>query len=133
MYILLGGVDKVAHLYYIVNPGTYSSFDPIGFHCPGMGREQAESTFVWYNYSPLLPENIALYIAFEAKKKAETAGGVGETTDGWIIEEGGVYEIEQETISNLKEIYRLKQESIGKAMFGKEINELQISKKEVQY
>ena len=50
--ILLAGVDSEAHIYYICGPGTYSSYDEIGFFCPGMGEEQAESTFVWYGFSP---------------------------------------------------------------------------------
>ncbi len=133
LYLLLGGVDERAHLYRITNPGVYASFDAIGFLCPGMGQEQAESTFVWYDYSPLLTETEALYIAFEAKKKAETAGGIGETTDAWLIGEGGIYEVKQETITGLNEIYCQRQNSVGRGKFGEQIKEFQIAKKKVEY
>jgi len=133
LYLLLGGVDERAHLYRVTNPGAYASFDAIGFLCPGMGKEQAESTFVWYDFSPALSEAEALYIAFEAKKKAETAGGIGETTDAWLIEERGIYEVKQETITGLNEIYCHRQNSIGRGKFGEEIKEFQIAKKKVEY
>lgn len=121
--ILLGGVDSKAHLYHIRSPGTYSSYDSIGFFCPGMGKEQAESTFVWYNFTPNLSARETLYIAFEAKKKAETAGQVGKATDAWLIDERGIHEIEQEAIERLNRIYTSRQ---ALPRFAEEIKELQI-------
>lgn len=103
--LMLAGVDSRAHLYHIHNPGTYSSYDAIGFFCPGMGREQADATFVWYDFSPKLKLNECVYIAYEAKKKAEMAGQVGKSTDGWIIDKGGIHGIAEETIDKLEEIY----------------------------
>ena len=123
VHILLGGVDRRAHLYYIQNPGTYSSFDDIGFFCPGMGKEQAESTFVWYEFASSLSVNEALYIAFEAKKKAETAGDVGKTTDAWLVDKGGTYEIRRQTIEKLEEIYRVRQ---ALPRFDEKITELRV-------
>lgn len=123
VHILLGGVDSQAHLYYICNPGTYSSFDAIGFFCPGMGKEQAESTFVWYEFTPDLSIRETLYIAFEAKKKAETAGQVGKATDAWLIDERGIHDISQETIEELNRIYSSRQ---ALPRFGKEVTDLQI-------
>lgn len=123
VHILLAGADSQAHLYYIHNPGTYSSFDAIGFFCPGMGKEQAESTFVWYEFTPNLSVCETLYIAFEAKKKAETAGQVGKATDAWLIDERGIHEISRETIEELDKIYSSRQ---ALPRFGKEVTELQI-------
>ena len=121
--ILLAGVDSSAHLYLIANPGAYSSFDSIGFFCPGMGREQAESTFVWYEFTPELSASETLYIAFEAKKKAETAGQVGSATDAWLIDEGGVHAISKRTIERLRQIYASREAA---PRLGKEITELQL-------
>lgn len=122
-HILLGGVDSRAHLYYIHNPGAYTSFDSIGFFCPGTGKEQAESTFVWYEFTPDLSVHETLYIAFEAKKKAEVAGQVGKTTDAWLVDERGTHEISRETIKELDKIYSSQQEI---SRFGKEVSELRV-------
>jgi hypothetical protein len=133
VHLLLAGVDSEAHIYYICDPGTYSSFDEIGFFCPGMGKEQAESTFVWYDFSPEQKLSEALFIAFEAKKRAEAAGSVGKITDGWIIDEKGCHVIAPETISELEKIYEKRQENFRRERLGKEIEELKIIKKEVDY
>lgn len=101
--ILLGGVDEKAHLYRIGEPGTYISFDELGFCCIGSGDRHAEPVFAFYGFSPRLSAAEALQIAFEAKKRAEMAGGVGAKTDAWIIEKGGIYEITTETIGELEE------------------------------
>jgi 20S proteasome alpha/beta subunit len=131
--ILLAGVDSEARIYYICDPGTYSSYDEIGFFCPGMGKEQAESTFVWYDFSPEQKLSEVLFIAFEAKKRAKAAGSVGKMTDGWIIDKGGCHAIARETIDELEKIYEKRQEIFRREKLGKEIEELKIIKKEVDY
>lgn len=123
VHILLAGVDSRAHLYYIYNPGTYSSYDSMGFFCPGMGKEIAESTFVCYKFTPELSASETLYIAFEAKRKAETVGQVGSTTDAWLIDEGGIHAINGQTIEKLGHIYASRQ---AMPRLGKEIAELQL-------
>jgi hypothetical protein len=133
VHLLLAGVDSEAHIYYICDPGTYSSYDEIGFFCPGMGKEQAESTFVWYDFSPEQKLSEALFIAFEAKKRAEAAGSVGKITDGWVIDEKGCHVVAPETISELEKIYEKRQEIFKRERLGKEIEELKIIKKEMDY
>ena len=133
VHLLLAGVDSEAHIYYICDPGTYSSYDEIGFFCPGMGKEQAESTFVWYDFSPDLKLSEALFIAFEAKKRAEAAGSVGKMTDGWIIDDKGCHVIAQQTINELEKIYASRQEIFKRERLGKEVEELQIIKEEMDY
>lgn len=103
VHLLLGGVDEGAHLYMVTDPGTYRSFDELGFCCIGSGDRHAEPVFAFYGFSLELSAVEALRIAFEAKKRAEMAGGVGRETDAWIIEKGGIYEITQETIRELED------------------------------
>lgn len=98
-----------------------------------MGKEQAESTFVWYDFSPEQKLSEALFIAFEAKKRAEAAGSVGKITDGWVIDEKGCHVIASETISELEKIYEKRQEIFKRERLGKEIEELKIIKKEMDY
>lgn len=55
-----------------------------------MGDRHATSVFAWYKYSQEFSVNDALYVAFQAKKKSEMAGGVGKTTDIILIDEEGI-------------------------------------------
>lgn len=117
---LLGGIDEKAHLYRITEPGTYRSYDEVSFCCIGSGDRHAEPVFAFYGFSPKLSEHEALQIAFEAKKRAEMAGGVGYITDAWIIETGGIYEVSTDTISEL-EGYHKEQESASRFLKSIEI------------
>lgn len=99
---ILGGVDRKAHLYYIDNPGIYRSFDTLGFCCVGSGDRHAEPVFAFYEFQPSLSASEALQIAYEAKKRAEMAGGVGRETDAWIIDKEGCYEIACETLQDIE-------------------------------
>lgn len=103
VHLLLGGVDEKACLCRIGEPGTYRSFDDLGFCCIGSGDRHAEPVFAFYGFTLALPLAEALQIGFEAKKRAEMAGGVGKQTDIWIIEKGGVYAVTPETIKQLEE------------------------------
>jgi hypothetical protein len=132
VHILIVGVDERAHLYYILNPGTWVSYDSIGFLCIGSGDRHAEPVFALYNFTPSLSEREVLYIAFEAKKRAEMAGGVGKTTDVWIVGKEAVYEVSQETIAELERIYQQRQDESRRDRFGRGITELKISTRQME-
>ena len=106
LFILLGSVDEEAHLVHVVNPGTVTDYTSIAFSCPGMGREQAESTFVFYNFSPCFSLERALHIAYLAKERARMAGSVGPMTDGWIIDKKGVNAVDDETFRGIRRYWR---------------------------
>lgn len=107
LVILVGSVDtKGPHLSYIADPGTERNFDTIGFFCPGMGREQAEATFVMYDFSPHLDLEETLRIAYLAKERGRMAGGVGEATDGWIIDKEEISAVSQDKFKELKEYWK---------------------------
>jgi hypothetical protein len=99
---VLGGVDRKAHLYYIADPGTYRSYDALGFCCVGSGDRHAEPVFAFFQFRPSLSASKTLQIAYEAKKRAEMAGGVGKETDVWLITEEGCYEIDYGTIEQIE-------------------------------
>jgi len=113
--LLLGGVDKEAHLYRIGEPGTYRSFDGVGFCCIGIGNRHADPVFAFYGFSPKLSVEDALKIGFEAKKRAEMAGGVGKHTDVWIIDKNGIKEVKPETIKKLEDSH-VKQEDYSRLL-----------------
>ena len=54
-------------------------------------------------------------------------------TDGWIIDKGGCHAIARETIDEPEKIYEKRQEIFRREKLGKEIEELKIIKKEVDY
>jgi hypothetical protein len=105
LQLILIGFDDRAHIFHVFNPGEARSFDSLGYCTIGMGDRHADNVFAWYRYSSSTPRPEALYIAFEAKKKSEMAGGVGSTTDALIIDEKGIELVEDETLQELLEIY----------------------------
>jgi len=111
--LLLGGVDETAHLYMISDPGSFRSFDAIAFCCIGSGDRHAAPVFALFGFSPKMKAEIVLQISFEAKKKAEMAGGVGKKTDIWIIDKEGIKVVSDETIAELEEAHE-KQEDLTK-------------------
>lgn len=107
LLILVGSMDVTgAHLSYIADPGTERNFDTIGFFCPGMGREQAEATFVMYDFSPDLSCEETLCIAYLAKERGRMAGGVGEITDGWIVNKEGINAVSEDKFKELKQYWK---------------------------
>lgn len=70
-----------------------------------MGDRHAENVFAWHRYMRELSRHEALYIAFEAKKKAELADGVDQSTDVLIIEADGISKVEESTVKDLEAIY----------------------------
>lgn len=131
-HILIVGVDAKAHLHYVCNPGTWVSYDSIGFLCIGSGDRHAEPVFALHNFTPSLTVREVLYITFEAKKRAEMAGGVGKATDAWVVDKEAVYEVSQETIAELETVYQQRQDESRRERFGRGITELKISTRKVE-
>jgi len=91
-----------------------------------MGDRHADNVFAWYRYSSTTPLNEALYIAFEAKKKSEMAGGVGPMTDALIVDSNGIQFVEDSTMQTLLEIYNEREHGAQRRSFDKRITELKI-------
>ena len=131
--LLLIGMDgQGGHIIGIMNPGIWRSYDSLGFLCIGMGDRHADNVFAWYKYQSAIPLNDAIYIAFEAKKKAEAAGGVGLATDMITIDKDGIEIIEQETINTLEEIYYEREKTRERRGFDEQITGLKIRTKKVE-
>ena len=125
--LLLIGIDEQGgHIVNVGNPGIWRSYDNLGFLCLGMGDRHADNVFAWYKYTPSIPLSDAVYIAFEAKKKAEAAGGVGQATDMWVIRKGGVEIVKQETITELEGVYHERETTRERRGFDKRITELEV-------
>lgn len=108
--ILIVGVDNSgAHIYCIYPPCSSECFEALGYCSIGSGDRHADSTFISYQYTPTFSLKEALYISYEAKRKAESAVGVGKNTDMAIISQKGIYFIKKDTLDKLKEMYNYKQ------------------------
>lgn len=124
--LILVGVDDRAHVSHIDNPGRWHSWDNLGYCTVGMGDRHAENVFAWYKHSSNVPVSEALYIAFEAKKKAEMAGGVGPTTDAIIVKDDGVHLVKDETLKVLQGIYDEREYGEERKTLGKKVTDLKL-------
>lgn len=130
--VILLGIDDSAHIFHITNPGTARSFDNLGYCTVGMGDRHADNVFAWYRYSSTTPLNEALYIAFEAKKKSEMAGGVGAITDVLIITGDGPQIVEESTVQALLEVYNEREHGTQRRTLDKRITELKIETRKAE-
>jgi hypothetical protein len=130
-HLVLAGVDNEGHLIEISDPGIISCWDTVSFSCVGIGERHASNVFAWYKYSRNFPLNSAIFIAFEAKKRAELAGGVGKSTDVLIINSDGVNKITDETIQVLEDIYNARESEAIQTGFDKRISNLDIKTEEL--
>lgn len=113
--ILLAGLDDTGpHIYLVSSPGTSTCFDAIGYHAIGSGDSQAIATISSYGYVDAFSSNTALYVAYDAKRKAERAPGVGRETDIRIIDSRGIHEISRESATSLEKTYQDKVNSDSK-------------------
>lgn len=104
--ILVVGADRTgAHIHYISNPGTSECYNALGFCAIGSGERHAESTLILRNYSSRMPLGKSLYLAYEAKRSAEVAPGVGKFTDIAILRATGVHWLEPERLYELGKIH----------------------------
>jgi hypothetical protein len=124
--VLLLGLDDQAHILHVTSPGRWRSHDNLGYCTIGMGDRHADNVFAWYRYSSATPRKEALYIAFEAKKKAEMAGGVGQITDAIIIDDMGTHEVTAKTLQTLLEVYNDREFGPQRKTFDDRITNLEL-------
>jgi hypothetical protein len=126
--ILLVGVDEDgAQIHYIVDPGTSKCFNNLGYVSTGIGDRHSDITFVDSKYTSKLPFKQALYLAYKAKRRAESAPGVGDKfTDIYVISRNCKV-VSEATINKLRQIYE-KELALGKSEeINKSIDEMEIN------
>jgi hypothetical protein len=114
----------------IEDPGIWTSWDMVAHAYAGMGNRHVEGVFAWYRYTRAFKLNEALWVAFEAKKRSEAAGGVGKMTDAFIINREGISQLSTATIEELDDVYDGR-ENGGRRVFDKRVNELSILREPV--
>lgn len=110
--ILIAGVDKTgAHIYYIRDPGTSEIFDSIGYCAIGSGDRHAGGVMIDNDYTGGWPLRRAIYVVYEAKRRAEKAPGVGQKyTDIVIISQKKWSALGEKELEQLKDVFKRKSE-----------------------
>jgi hypothetical protein len=124
--LIITGVDNSgAHIYGIRDPGIVTCYDSLGYHAVGSGMSHALLSFVANEGNSDNDINMAVFLTYEAKRKAEVAQGVGEATDIGIINDKRIKMLSEEEKKKLDQIYNKKmkpqlkeiQEEISKLNF----------------
>lgn len=113
--VLLAGYKNNRAEIVEINEITYINTRDINFNAIGSGGTQAINTLLFQSHTKDDNLRTALYNVFKAKKNSEVASGVGrETVIGIMFEDGHIYELTNENILVLNDIY-IKETSFGKS------------------
>jgi hypothetical protein len=82
--IIAGRDSEGSHLYKLFG-NQWECCDLSGFAAIGSGARHAEAEFMSRGYSIAVPQEEALWLIYMAKRKSESAPGVGEATDMFAI------------------------------------------------
>jgi 20S proteasome alpha/beta subunit len=110
--LLITGVDiSGGHIYLVTDPGTSRCYDAVGFCAIGSGEHHAELAFIRSNFSESFSLQQALFLAYRAKRDAETAPGVGgQFTDLAYLDTNGLHVVSEPNVGTLAKAYDLLQE-----------------------
>lgn len=104
--LTVAGIDSTgAHIFSIEDPGVSQCFDRLGYHAIGSGHRHAIVSLVSLQHDRKINFRSALYNVYSAKKHAEMAPGVGQTTDISIIDKNGTREVSKDTLEILSNIF----------------------------
>lgn len=110
---IVTGIDPDGgHVFIIDNPGVSHCYDVPGFACIGSGEALARTQFMVRAYHRGWDFAESLWMTFDAKARAEKAGGVGQHTDINIIRRGA--NVTAATEGEKEMLYRFFSEAIAK-------------------
>lgn len=112
LQIVVAGIDTTGgHIHCVFDPGSSECFDAIGYCSIGSGERHADSALIANDYNASLPTKKALYLMYEAKKRAELAPGVGKRyTDVCIVSDSGIQNFTTQQIQELEGVYNKHEE-----------------------
>ena len=79
-FIIAGPSDSLYTIHTVVNPGTLSHNNPIGYSAVGSGAPHALYSLIEASYRPSLNKDSVREMVEHAKKRSEVAPGVGSGT-----------------------------------------------------
>ena len=107
--VIVAGVDgSGSHIHGIEDPGTSSCFDRLGYHAIGSGYRHALLHLATAQQHWSASINQTVHNVFEAKKQAELAQGVGETTEIRVITASGVTALTKSDLDALDDLHTMR-------------------------
>jgi 20S proteasome alpha/beta subunit len=104
--LLIGSDTENAHLYSIDTRGIAHCMDDVGFAAIGIGAWHAKSRLMQMGYTNRSNLAPALAATFSAKRAADIAPGVGETTDVRIVLKDGHFPLWDHVSSKMHDLYK---------------------------
>ena len=106
LHIVIAGVDgSGGHLYMVADPGTAECFDALGFVTIGSGSRHADAAFIAHSYAKDFSIGEAAFVAFEARRRAEAAPGVGSRLTDLIYIGQEIVPFDEELTEKFKSAY----------------------------
>ena len=104
--VIVAGVDgSGSHIHGIEDPGTSSCYDRLGYHAVGSGYRHALLYLATAQQHWSSSINQTVHNVYEAKKQAELAQGVGDTTELRVITGTGIRPLTQSELNDLEELH----------------------------
>lgn len=103
--ILLVGFENNDPQIAEINENGFADFSDIHFHAIGSGSMQAINTLLFQKQSACNSLKTTIYNVYKAKRNAEVSSGVGRETDMLILTDSGCYDLVEEDLNALSEIY----------------------------
>lgn len=100
--VLIAGVDNEPHLYLIEGVGVLSCWDSLGFCAIGSGTSLATLQWIARCSGPADALTRAVYVAHEAKFRAEAHPGVGCDTDMMVVTPAGARELPRASVHEMR-------------------------------
>ncbi len=104
-FLVVGIDERGGHVISLIFPGTVQHFDKIGFGAVGSGIPHATTALCLDGQTGKRKIAETLYGVYMAKRKAESAPGVGKETDLGVITKQGIWFLESEQIKELESLY----------------------------
>ena len=104
--ILVAGVDvSGSHVYCIDDPGAMACFDRVGYHAIGIGHRHAVLKLVSLGQHQSKSVNETVFSVYCAKRVAELAPGVGQSTTMQVVTRQGTQPVTQDILDALVPAY----------------------------
>jgi hypothetical protein len=113
--IIVAGIDSMARIFKIVNPGKVIDFGLPCFAAIGIGQSHAESQLMLAGFDKQWSAADTIFLVYSAKTRAEAAAGVGSATDVAIIGQAGIHQATQEEVEKLRKIFDDKEKRDSKS------------------
>lgn len=110
---IFAGIDTSGAHIYVADNENVSCLDLVGFAAIGVGSWHASSQMMFAGHTRFKSIPETLLLVYSAKKRAEVAPGVGESTDMFMVGPdlgNNIYPLGEHVFDKLKEIYKSEQD-----------------------